>query len=132
MMKNRNNGLSGRLIDTITNFLGSPLSITLHLIAVASWFLLNLDSQVLIFILGLEGAFIWLFVIHTTNKIRDFEWKRERWERRRDRDKLEADIDITQKDLKVTQEIYKTLQSVAQDVEDIKARLVHESAQRNP
>lgn len=131
-MKNHNNGFSGRFIDAITNFLGSPLSIFLHFSFLLSWFILNLETQVIIFIFSLEGVFIWLFVIHTTNKIRDFEWKKERWERRRDRDKLETDIDITQKDLKVTQEIYKTLQSVAQDVEDIKARLVHESTQRNP
>lgn len=131
-MKNHNNGLASRMIDAITSFLGSPLSIFIHLSFLTLWFVLELNAQVLIFIFSLEGVFIWLFVIHTTNKIRDFEWKRERWERRRDRDKLETDIDITQKDLKVTQEIYKTMQSVAQDVEDIKARLIHESTQRNP
>jgi len=119
------------VIDQITNFLGSPISIILHFLILFAWLVIGLDYRSIVTIFGLEGTFIWLFAIHSTNKIRELEWRRDRWERKRDREKLEADVYITQKDLKITQEVYKNVQDLIKDVEEIKARLIHEESQRS-
>lgn len=117
------NGLSNKPLDQITNFLASPWAIFVHLLFVTLWLIIGYSKENLIFIISIEGVFIWFFVLHSTNKIRDFEWKRDRWERRRDREKLENDITVTEKDLKITQEVYKAVQELSADIMDIKARV---------
>ncbi len=122
-MRHSLNGLLNRSINELTNFLGSPSSIIIHLVFLISWLVLALPRDILIFIFAIESVFIWFFVIHTTNKIRDFEWKRDRFERKRDREKLESEISITEKDLRMTQEVYKVVQDLSRDVMEIKARV---------
>lgn len=116
-------GLSNKPIDRITSFLGSSWAIFIHLLFITLWMIIGYSKENLIFIISIEGVFIWFFVLHTTNKIRDFEWKRDMWERRRDREKLEHDVRITEKDLKITQEVYKTIQEMSTDIMEIKARV---------
>ncbi len=123
---NGNHGPINRSIDFITNFLGSPLAVAIHLLFISSWFFFHLPAELLIYVFTIEGVFIWLFVIHTTNKLRDFEWKKERWERRRDRDKLEEDIRITEKDLRLTQEVYKKIHEIHAELESVKEHLQNE------
>lgn len=117
------NGLSNKPLDQITNFLASPWAIFVHLLFVTLWLIIGYSKENLVFIISIEGVFIWFFVLHSTNKIRDFEWKRDRWERRRDREKLENDISVTEKDLKITQEVYKAVQELSTDIMEIKARV---------
>lgn len=130
-MKGNSKDKISLIIDQITNFLGSPISILLHFLILFSWVVVGLDYRSIITVFGLEGTFIWLFAIHSTNNIRDLEWRRDRWERKRDREKLESDLMITEKDLKITQEVYKNMQDLIKDVEEIKARLIHEESQRS-
>lgn len=104
-------------------FISSHSMTTFHIIFVTIWLLFDLDLTVLALILSVEGVVIWTVVLKSTNKIREAQEKKDRFENKRFREFLENDIKVTEQDLKLTREAYLKLQDLAYRIEELGTRV---------
>jgi uncharacterized membrane protein len=78
---------------------------------------------VLALILSVEGVFIWTVVLKSTEKIRQGQEKKERFENKRFREFLEQDIKTTEQNLKISREIFIKFQENDFKLEELKSKV---------
>jgi len=109
--------------EIASHLISSHVLTFLHITFITVWLLLKLDLTVLALVLSVEGVFIWTVVLKSTEKIRQGQEKKERFENKRFREFLEDDIKTTQQNLKISREIFVKLQENEYKVEDLKGQI---------
>lgn len=117
------NRFSSGINDLANRLISSHVLTFLQIIFITIWLLVKLDLTVLALILSVEGVFIWTVVLKSTEKIRQGQEKKERFENKRFREFLEDDIKTTQQNLKVSREIFVKLQENDFKLEELKSQV---------
>lgn len=110
------NDISSRLIS-------SHLFTVFHMGFITVWLMLKFDLTLLALILSVEGVFIWTVVLKSTEKIRQGQEKKERFENKRFREFLEEDVKVSQQNLKVSREMFIKLQESDFKIEELKNKV---------
>lgn len=117
------NKFSSQINDLANKLIGSHAMTFLQITFITVWLLFKLDLTVLALILSVEGVFIWTVVLKSTEKIRQGQEKKERFENKRFREFLEDDIKMTQQNLKVSREMFIKLQEADYKMEELKNKV---------
>ncbi|MCL5003657.1 MAG: hypothetical protein M1352_00055 [Patescibacteria group bacterium] len=103
--------------------ISSHLFLLVHIAFITFWLVLKLDITLLALVLSVEGVTIWTVVLKSTNKIREGQEKKDRFENKRFREFLEEDIKSTEQNLKVSREIFLKLQENEYRLEELKSQV---------
>ena len=106
-----------RIIDLIVWFLGSWWGVVLHTIIFCFWFILGLDSEILLVTVSLEAIYLCIFLLMAANE-------EERKKEFQDKILRERDRQFMLTDIKLDEKASITLAQIVKNQEEIRKQLM--------